>query len=316
MPVHEQAEEGLDVGIVAGAQGQERELLVPRGGEHPVRHLHENVRIALPDGPPDHAGLAEPASPGAAPGDLQDQPVVDGLHQGNDGAGGSVPGVQVRDGPLADDLPVRVETGAEDSLDLRQARETRGPALAPRLRGHQGPGDLADHVLSLADHEGVDEGRHGQGVEGAGAAGDDEGMVLPARGGAEGDAAQVQHGEDVRVGQLVLEGEADEVEVAERRARLQRGERQAAADELGLEVRPGGVAPLRDDAGLRVEDAVEDLNAEVGHADLVDVRKGQRDAQAAGRAVLDDGVDFAAQVAAGLFDPGEEGLFSHWSRFR
>ena len=49
-------------------------------------------------------------------------------------------------------------------------------------------------------------------------------------------AAQVEHGQQVGVADLVLQAEADQVELAQRRERLQAVERQAVAAQLGLEV--------------------------------------------------------------------------------
>ncbi len=61
---------------------------------------------------------------------------------------------------------------------------------------------------------------------------------------AERDPAQFEHHQDVRVGELVLEGEADDVEGGKRPLRFQGAEREAASAQLGLHVRPGGVAAL------------------------------------------------------------------------
>ena len=52
-------------------------------------------------------------------------------------------------------------------------------------------------------------------------------------------AAQVEHRQDVGVADLVLQAEADQVEVAQRRERFQAVERQAVLAQLGLEVEPG-----------------------------------------------------------------------------
>jgi hypothetical protein len=54
------------------------------------------------------------------------------------------------------------------------------------------------------------------------------------------DAAEVDHGEQVRVAHLVLEAEPDHVELGQRRERFEPVQRQAVGAQLGLEVEPRG----------------------------------------------------------------------------
>jgi hypothetical protein len=54
-------------------------------------------------------------------------------------------------------------------------------------------------------------------------------MLGRALGGAQRNAAQLEHGQEIRVRELVLQAEAHDVEVAQRRVALERHERQPRA---------------------------------------------------------------------------------------
>src|SRR5206468_4846682 len=87
----------------------------------------------------------------------------------------------------------------------------------------------------VAEEDAVQEGRQRLGVEGARPTGDHERMPGAARGGAQRDAAQLEHGEEIRVGELVLEAEAEHVEVGEREVALERDQREPARAQQGLD---------------------------------------------------------------------------------
>ena len=113
---------------------------------------------------------------------------------------------------------------------MRASASSRSSRLAPlALASRQELIELENHVLGLAKHEGVDERRERLGDKRAGAAGEHDRVVLAARLGANRDAGEVEHLEDVGVGQLVGEREAERVEFAERAAVLKAEERRAVA---------------------------------------------------------------------------------------
>ena len=189
------------------------------------------------------------------------------------------------------------------------------PSLAaPRADGHDGVGDLLDDLLPLADHEGVDEGAHRCGVEGRGTAGDDQRVFVAPLLTAERNPAQIEHHQNIGVGELVLERKADDVEGGKRPLRLQRAKGHSAAAQLLLHVRPGGVAALAGNLRQAVQDGVENLEAEVGHPDLIGVGEGEGKTEAAGPRVLPDGVDLAPGVAARFFDGEQEFAGIHCGR--
>ena len=90
----------------------------------------------------------------------------------------------------------------------------------------------------------------------------------------------------------------------ERRARLERHERESRGAELGLHVDPRRVAALGERARVVVQDLVEDLEPEVAHPDVVDVGEREADAGRTTVLVLARHVPLAAEVPNGLFDAG------------
>ena len=183
----------------ADRQRGQRHLVVPAPLEPAADHVAHLRRRALAHGPGDHAGLAEAAAAGAAAEDLDVEPVVHHLGQRHERARAgraSRPGRRtVRlatsaghagvAGRVATRRPSaysrRVERRHVDALDRGQ----RAPAARPvaplghgrRQPGPDGLGDLADDLLPVAEHEGVDEVGQRLGVEGAVAAGDHQGVV-------------------------------------------------------------------------------------------------------------------------------------------
>ena len=76
--------------------------------------------------------------------------------------------------------------------------------------------DLVDGVLAVSQQHGVEEVGQRLGVERAWTAGDHQRVATAAICGAQGNATQVQHCQQVRVRELVLQREADDVERLER----------------------------------------------------------------------------------------------------
>ncbi|OPY06515.1 MAG: hypothetical protein A4E67_01433 [Syntrophaceae bacterium PtaB.Bin038] len=233
---------------------------------------------------------------------------MDRVHERHDGLEREGPPVEVGDHALAHPLPPAVQGRHVETAQGGKALEDLRALQTPLFRPEEDPGDLRDDLLALADDEGVEEGGHGQRVERAGSPGDHDGVAVAPVLRAQGHAPEVEQGQDVRVGKLVLQGDADEIEGRKRRARLEGREPQPARPQPGFHVRPGGVDALGADVRVGVQDGVEDLQAQVGHAHLVGVGKGQGNAKAAGGAVLDRGVGLAAGVSAGLLDEGQKGL--------
>ena len=306
---------------IARGQGKKRQLLVAGAGK-PVRdEAFEHAQAAFAHGAVDHAGMAEAAAARAAPGDLHGQAVVHGLGEGHDLAGGKRRGVEIgQDGFLhpvvAGNQGARraVRTGREkirhvDALDGNQAREQVAAGNALPARGDHGLEDGGQDLFAVADDHGVEKRGHGFGVERATAAGDDQRPPLAPVGGAEGNAGEVEHVQDVGVTELV--GDVERQHVAGRKGRV--GLQGAKGRALFAQQRGGfvggGEDPLGGEPLHAVDGFVEDAPAHVGHADLVHIGKGQGDAGPDAGRVLGRAAPFRAQVLGGFLQVGDE--FTH-----
>jgi hypothetical protein len=321
--VHQLLQHGVHAAVVAGGEREERDLLVARA-------LHEGggvgdhaLGVPLAERAVDVARLAEAAALHAPAHHLDAGAVVDDAHVRHHRVGRRREAVEVHQHALAD----RAEAGLErhDLCDRAvgvMARLEEGRHVEPRdageraqqraavvpVPGEDGVADVAHRLLTVAEQHAVEEGGQRLGVEGARAPGDDDRVARAAGGGAQRDAPQLEHGEEVRVGELVLEAEAHDVEGPEREVALERHEREPARAQQGLQVRPGGVDALGGHVGPAVQDVVENLEAEVGLGDLVDLREREGEAEADGAGVLVDRPPLVAEVAARPLDERQEPL--------
>ena len=78
------ADDGLDLGVVGGREGDEREVVEARVLEEFSSSGDDFLGRAFAQGSVDHAGLTEAAALGAAALDLDAGAVVDGLQVGDD----------------------------------------------------------------------------------------------------------------------------------------------------------------------------------------------------------------------------------------
>ena len=294
--------------LVVGRREREQGDFVPPRVDNPaLDFLHDLVRALLAERPVHVAGEAEAASPRAAAHHLDAQPVVRDLGRGDqralrvvlrqerrDVAEPRLRGRRVRE-RLARDVPERVlDLGVKrrnvDALDGAHAPDHLGARHAgfPAL-GHE-VAELLDYLFPVPDHETVDERRQGLRVHRAETARDHDRIVL----------AEVDHREHVGVRELVLEREADQIELPGRRARLERVERQPLRAHQALHVAPRREAKLGDPVGAPVDDVVEDLEPEVGHPDLVEVGETKQEANAGLGGILPRRVEKASRVPTRL----------------
>ena len=201
--------------------------------------------IALAHGPVDHPRLAEAAALGAAARDLDRHAIEDGFGPADRAVVGERKLVEVRDEVALhrkrqprleraiDDLDARVgidrhfvERRHVDAAQLRERDEALATRNALRLQRRPEQRDLGRALFAVADHDGVEERASGSGCVAVGPARDDERVVFAARSAPQRDAAEVEHREHVRVRELELEREADDVEVGQRTRALERDERQ------------------------------------------------------------------------------------------
>ena len=209
----------------------------------------------------------------------------------NDGLAHRIGRTEVLDDPLVDDgrdaLPftrngVAVHGGGFVMLHLVQRGHVRaghlGDSAKDLLSGCTGiaktlvrAADLDDGLLALADQDGVEERREGLGIVDGGAARYDQGIVLAAIGGVEGDAGEVHRLEIVRAGHLMRHMEAHDVEGRQGGSALEREQRNAGAPHLIGHVDPGDVAALAGDTLLLVQYVIEDGDTLIGKADLIGI---------------------------------------------
>ena len=174
------------MGIVAGGQAEEGDLIVARALYQLLRLGEEGLFAPLPNGPVDVPRLAEPTAPGAAPHDLQRHPVVDDLHVGHQLTAHEGGLVQVFKDPANHLLrglvrePTNgleavlvvfrlVEGGHVDAGDGGQPLQKLPLRLPRRPGGSVGVHQLRLRLLPVADDHGVEEGGDGLRVHGAGA---------------------------------------------------------------------------------------------------------------------------------------------------
>ena len=274
----------------------------------------------LPEGTVDHAGLAEAAAADAAAHQFDAGPVLGHLDKG-DQRGIDVAHIVHVPHHLTLHLlrdsfayraegcqrPVRIVFGTVKLRDVDPRHRGRGlqeflPAFSRRLIFFiEVDQTVIDH-LSLSDVKHVEEGGNGLGIIGAGTAADDQRVRLRPVLRPERDPGKLQDLEDVGVAHFILDGDSQEIAFPDRPLGLQREQRDLPLPHDAVQVGPGREHPLAVHVLPPVEHTVQDLHAEMAHADLVHVRKthGKTDSHAV--RVLDDGIDLAADIAGGLLN--------------
>lgn len=125
--------------------------------------------------------------------------------------------------------------------------------------------------FALADGDSVKKGGQGFRVGGnGGTAGNEERVAPVPLLGPEGQAGLLQHGHQVEIVHLEGDGEAQQSKIAHVAARLQRAERP------GLCTAAVPKDALADHVRLGVEQAIQSVNGQAGHAQVVSVGEGQR----------------------------------------
>ena len=198
----------------------------------------------------------------------------------------------------------RVQRRHVDARNLGQRVEQRAAITA--IPTFVDIADLAQRFLAVAEQHRVEELGERFRVERTRTTGDHQRIGRASIGGAHRDAAEVEHGEDVRVRQLVLQAEADDVELVERRVRLERDQRMVVLAQDRLEVEPGSVGAFGVDVVAPVQQIVEQLQAGMRLSDLVDFGKAERDAELHGARILAHGAELVAQIAPRFFHPGKQ----------
>ncbi len=161
-------------------------------------------------------------------------------------------------------------------------------------------GKLQHNLLAVTDLKGVDKRCERLRIVRARTAADDEVFQTPALGGAHGNAAQLEHIENIGKGQFILQRKAEDVQLRNAVSALQSIERNARAAHFLLHINPRRKDTLAPDAVLCIEQTVQNPAAEMRHADLVGIGKAHAEAQVDAVRVLDNTAPFAADIAGRL----------------
>ena len=316
--------------IVAGAEGGQRDLLIAGivAGIHTV--LGAQVAAAVADGAVHIARLTEAAATDAAPEQLQHHPILHDLGAGNNGIYREIRLVHVvndalchhsrravtgRDGAYRAIVVVGniVQAGNVNAVQLCGGTEKFRlvPALAARLavQLHQLHGD----VLTLAQAYQINEIGDRLGVVHGGAAGDHQRGQAVTLGATQGDLRQIQHVKDGGKGHLIAHGKGHNIEIGDGVAGFQCEKWHVRLAHLLLHVAPRGKDTLAPHAVHLIHDAIEDPHAQIGHADLVGIRKAEGDPGVHRPLIFDHRVILAAHIAGRLLHTGQDPfqLFIH-----
>ena len=217
-PVHQLLEHGIHAAVIAGGEREQRHLLVARARQEPGGLLDDPLGVSLAQRAVDVPGLAEAAALHAAAHHLDARAVVHDAQVRHDRIRGGREPVEVDEHSLADprasgiegddlgDRAVGVVARREEGghVQAGDAGERAQERRAVAAVGEHRVADVADRLLAVAEQHAVQEGGQRLGVEGTRAAGDHHRMFGAALGGAQRDAPELEHGEEVRVGELVL----------------------------------------------------------------------------------------------------------------
>ena len=285
----------LDAAEVGSAQRGEGDLVVAGAPQALADHGAYLLGRTLAHGTGDHPGLAEAAAAGAAPEDLDVEPVVHHLGQRHELLLGVGPVGQIGHRALLDHgghvavarldghQPAALVDGLVHGRHVDPGHPGQGPQHpgAPACSARRLPvphhlGDVAHRLLAVAEHREVEEVGQRLGVVGAVAPGADQRIRVVPGSSPDGHTREIDAVQHVGVGELGREVEGDHVEPRSRTVGVQREQRQPLGPHQRFEVAPGRVGPLGGRVRAFVEDLVEDLQPLVRQAYLIGVRIGEQ----------------------------------------
>ena len=268
----------FQLAVVGSGQAGQTELFVARVGAELLGGLVQQIGIPLAHGAVQKARLAETAATDTAAQHLNAGAVLDGTHHWDDEICRRRKLVQILDDGLGDfgrnarligrdgfdptvfligniverrDIHARNFSNSEQQLFLGDA------AL---LFGFLNFGaDAGQLILTLAQLNDVKEIRNGLRIAGTGAARHDQRPGSITVFGIKWDTRQVQHGQDVGIGKLVLEGKAHRVKIRERILALHGIQGQLQPLHLRFHIQPGHKSTLAPPVFVGVEQLIQDF---------------------------------------------------------
>ena len=310
-----------DLGVVGAGERQQPDLLEAGLADAVLDHVADRRDRPLPDRAGDHPGLAEAAATGAAPEDLDAEPLVHGLGQRHQRVARVGPGVEVHQGVLAHPVGYAGPVGRHGDQGTVRRRTTRRrsgarrrhrwrPAATAARRDHPGePSPFHSRTTSLIastisspspSTTASTKSAIGSGLNAAWPPASTIGSSSVAVLGVQWDTGKVERVQHVGVAQLGGKRDAEDVEVSYRTVAVHRELRDAVLAHHRLHVGPHRVGPFCEQTLALVEDLVEDLHTLVRQAHLVRVGVHQHPTDVGLVPRLLDGVEFAADVLDGL----------------
>ena len=115
-------------------------------------------------------------------------------------------------------------------------------------------------------------------------------------------AAQVQDLQNIRVAQLILQSYSEKIKLPDRILGLEREQRDLLLPHDLIQIDPRRIDPLTPCVGSIVKHLIQDLNSEMGHPYLIDIRKAHNKTDVRLRRILADGINFISKVTFRLSD--------------
>ncbi len=314
----------FQLAVVGGGQAGQAQLLIAGVGAQILCRLIQQAGIPLAHGAVQETRLTEAAAAHTAAQHFNAGAILDGTHHGHNKVRWRSKLVQILDDSLGDDrrdtrlvggngfdpavLKVGhiVEGGDVDPGDLCNAAQQLLFGDTALFLGALDLGaDGGQLVFALTQLDNIKEIRNRLRVAGAGAARHDQGPVLVAVLCVERNVRQIEHGQNVGIGKLVLQSKAHSIKGRERVLALHGVQGQIQPLHLSLHIQPGHKGPLTPPVLVAVEQLVQDLLAEEGHAHLVGIREAECKPDIHLFFVFIHAARFAAGVTARFLHPAQ-----------
>ena len=301
-----------------------------------VRFRLQTVDSLLPQGPIQHARLTETAAADTSPHDFECHTVLRRLDIGDHGfcrirCIGQIHACLLSD-LFRNALRIRKEASDRTVLIIFHiikcgdiaARDSTGRSQEFMLSGtlvfhfHIEIHERIEHGLAVAYVEKIKEIRQRFRIVGTWPSADDDRKFIAAVLRVIRDLRKIQYLQDIGIAELILQRESEEIESFDRFLRLERKERNLLLLHDRMQIRPGRVGALTPDIRSSVQLIIDDLDPEMGHSDLIDIRKAHAEAHGSLFRSFDDGINFISDIAGRLLDRAQDPVaqkrFSHSSR--
>ena len=285
----------------------------------------QHLRTLLTDRAAGVASLTEPAATDATTEHLQIGTVVNDLSRRNNHLYRPVGIVQILHDPLGNHtgsaihgsdggkgtvriVAMLVERGYIHTGDLgnfmKECILTPAFSLGTVVQRH----DLHSDVLALTQREEVNKVRQRLRIVSADTARKDDILQVVPVTAVQRNARQIQHIQDIGIGHLIANGEGDHIKILHRILTFQCPQRQVICPHGAFHIAPGSKDALTPDTVHLVHHTVENPHTQIGHADLVGIRKTECHADTDIFLILFDLIEFAAGISCRFLDSRQNSL--------